>query len=396
MRNLIYNSTACFTVALLLCITACSSSKQKVNSTSYRSDFNKRYEYLLAYPVDSNAFPRSFKKNEKEVVKVPSKDWTSGFFAGNLWQIYKLTGNIAYKNKAEEWTRFIEKEKFNNKTHDMGFKVFCSFGQGLEFQKDNYYKKTILESSNTLITRFNKNTGLIRSWDFNKDIWEFPVIIDNMMNLEMLFEASKLSGDNTYKKIAISHAEMTMKNHFREDGSTVHVVVYDTITGAVKKKVTHQGYNDESSWARGQGWAIYGYTMVYRYTKDKRYLDRAEKTAAFYLNHKNLPKDGIPYWDFNDPAIPSAPKDVSAATLIASAMIEMYEYTGKQAYLDYAKKVVSNLNTNQYILSESIKAPFILDHSTGNWPRKDEIDEPIVYADYYLLETLLRLQTINK
>ena len=211
----------------------------------------------------------------------------------------------------------------------MGFKVFCSFGKGLEVEENQHYKDVIIKSAKTLSTRFNAKVGAIRSWDFNKDIWEFPVIIDNMLNLELLFEATKISGDSTYHKIAVQHANTTLKNHFREDNSTVHVVVYDTITGKVKDKVTHQGFSKESSWARGQGWAIYGYTMAYRYTKDNAYLHQAEATANYFINNINMPEDGISYWDFNDPSIPNAPRDVSASTVVASALTELYGYTKK-------------------------------------------------------------------
>ncbi len=365
------------------------------NSESIEAKLEKRYSKLVTYPLDSTAFPRSVNLKTDTIKKVPSKDWTSGFFAGNLWQLYELTGDEAYRNKAKQWTAFIEKEKFNDRTHDMGFKVFCSFGNGLKHDNNEDYMRIIVESAKTLGTRFKENIGSIRSWDFNKDIWQFPVIIDNMMNLELLFEATKISGDSTFHKMAVTHANTTLKNHFRPDNSCYHVLDYDTITSQPRLKVTHQGFNDESSWARGQGWAIYGYTMAYRYTKDLRYLERAKATAGFYLNHKNLPEDGIPYWDFEDPSIPNAPRDVSAGTLVASALVELYTYTKNETYLNYSKKVINSLKSKEYVLDETIEAPFILDHSTGNWPKKDEIDEPIVYGDYYFLETLLRLKNHN-
>lgn len=375
--------------------TGCKSKGEEIKVSNVDSLLKKRYAKLLEYQVDSVAFPRSFSYKENTIQKVPSKDWTSGFFAGNLWQLYELTNNIAFKEKAEKWTSFIEKEKFNNRTHDMGFKVFCSFGNGLKFNNNPYYKKVILESAKTLSTRFNSNVGCTRSWDFNSDIWEFPVIIDNMMNLELLFEATILSKDSTYHKMAVSHANKTLKHHFRSDNSTYHVVVYDTINGHVKDRVTHQGITDNSSWARGQAWAIYGYTMSYRYTKNPEYLKQAEATTNFFLNHKNLPEDGIAYWDFDDPKIPNAPRDVSASTIVSSALVELYNYTQNEAYLNYSKKVIESLKSEEYILKSDFSAPFILDHSTGNWPKNDEIDEPIVYGDYYFLETLLRLKKLK-
>lgn len=359
-------------------------------SVSIDSLLSIRYQKLLDYPLDSLAFPRSYTRETGNVLKVPSKDWTSGFFPGNLWHLYQLTGNSAYKERAKAWTAYMEREKFNDGTHDMGFKVFCSFGEGLKIAPNGQYEEVLVKSAKTLSTRYNKNVGSLRSWDFNEDIWEFPVIVDNMMNLELLFEATKISGDSTYHKIAVSHANTTMKNHFREDNSSYHVVVYDTITGSVKDKVTHQGFDANSAWARGQAWGIYGFTMCYRYTGNPEYLEQAKVSASFYLDHPNLREDGIPFWDFNDPAIPNAVRDVSAATVVASAFYELAGYDKDPKYTLYAAKVLNTLQTAEYVLDADLDAPFILDHSTGNWPKKDEMDEPIVYADYYFLEALLR------
>ncbi|MEM9143263.1 MAG: glycoside hydrolase family 88 protein [Bacteroidota bacterium] len=349
-----------------------------------------RYQHMLDYPLDSTAIPRSLNWADSTVHRVASNDWTSGFFPGNLWLIYELTGREAFKKRAMGWTAFIEREKRNGGTHDLGFMLFCSFGNGYRLTGNSAYKKTILESAKTLSTRFNSAVGSLRSWDFNADIWEFPVIVDNMMNLELLFEATRMSGDSTFHNMAVAHANTTLRNHFREDGSSYHVVVYDTLKGAVKEKVTHQGFNDDSAWARGQAWGIYGYTMSYRYTKNHAYLAQARKSADFYLHHPKLRDDGVPYWDFDDPAIPNAPRDVSAATIVASALFELYGYTGNTEYKAYAEKVLGTLKSEQYLLPSEREAPFILDHSTGNWPKKSEMDEPIVYGDYYYLEALLR------
>lgn len=353
-----------------------------------------RYNYLLKYPADSLSFPRSYSSDNNEIKKVPSKDWTSGFFAGNLWQIYRLTGNKAFKEKAIDWTNFIEKEKFNDVTHDMGFKVFCSFGNGLAVNQNQNYKDIMVTSAKTLISRYDSIVGSIRSWDFNKDKWQFPVIIDNMMNLELLFEATKISEDSMYYNVAVSHANTTLKNHFRQDNSTWHVLDYDTITGEVRNRVTHQGFADDSAWARGQAWAINGFTIAYRYTKDKKYLDQVIKTTDFFINNLNLPEDGIPYWDFSHPEIPNISRDVSAGVIVASALVELYEYTGDENYLDYSKKVTCSLLNGDYVLPKDLEIPFILDHSFGDWSKKDEMDEPIVYGDYYFLQTLLRLRDL--
>ncbi|MCX6171521.1 MAG: glycoside hydrolase family 88 protein [Flavobacterium sp.] len=363
-------------------------------ASSVKKEITSRFSNLLDFPIDSVSIPRSMVLATGVVKKVQSKDWTSGFYAGNLWQIYKLTGDVRYKEKATLWNAFIEKEKFNSSTHDMGFKVYCSYGKGLKVEDNIKYKNIIVKSAQTLVTRFNNKIGAIRSWDHNKESWDFPVIIDNMLNLELLFEASKISGDKTYRNIAIQHANTTLKNHFRKDNSCYHVVDYDTITGKVRSRGTHQGFNNESSWARGQSWAVYGFTMAYRYTKNKEYLKQAEATAKYYINYKNLPQDGIPYWDFNDTSIPNAPRDASSAAVMASALIELYTFTKNQAYLDYSNKVINTLSSDKYLLNDAVKGPFILDHSTGNWPKKDEIDQPIVYADYYFLEAIIRKQSL--
>lgn len=372
------------------------SCKSGINSTTKSTSataenlLETRYKMLLDYPVDSMSMPRSMNIKTNEIKKVPSRDWTSGFFAGNLWQLYRLTGNEAYKKQAEKWTPFSKKESVNRNSHDVGFKVYCSYGEALKVANKQEYKDVIIKGAETLCTRFDAKVGAIRSWDFNKEIWDYPVIIDNMMNLELLFEATKLSGNKKYQDIAIQHANTTLKNQFREDNSCYHVIDYNPATGAVRKKTTLQGYNDDSVWARGQGWAVYGFTMSYRYTKDPAYLKQAEATAKFFMNDKNLPEDGIPYWDFRDPAIPNSARDVSAATVMASALYELYGYTKNKSYLAFAEKIIASLHSDKYILDPKINAPFIFDHSTGNWPKHDEIDEPIIYADYYFLEALLR------
>ena len=360
-------------------------------SISIDSLLNTRYQRLLEYPVDSLSFPRSFTRSTNSIKKKPSQDWTSGFLPGNFWYLYRLTGNKVFKDKAAKWTQFIEKEKYNDGTHDMGFKVFCSFGNGYQITGNERYKRTIIESAKTLSTRFNENIGCIRSWDWNRDVWEYPVIIDNMMNLELLFEATRMSKDSSFHKIAIKHANTTLKNHFRADNSSFHVVVYDSISGKVKDKVTHQGYSNKSAWSRGQAWGIYGFTMSYRYTKDPAYLAQAQASANFFINHSNLPEDGIPYWDFNDPKIPNAPRDVSAAAITASALVELAKYSNNNPdYINYTEKVLKSLRSERYVLPAKFQAPFILDHSTGYLPGYDEIDEPIIYGDYYFLEALFR------
>lgn len=382
-------------LVLLIVVFHCNSFAQKSSLLTIPEQLNNRFLKLLDYPIDSVGMPRSMSVKTGVIKKVASKDWTSGFYIGNLWQLYNLTADTRYKELAYKWMPFLEKEKINNRTHDMGFKMYCSYGKAYEYTKATNYKEILLESAQTLCTRFNPKVGSIRSWDHHQDKWEFPVIIDNMMNLELLFEAAKLSSDPKFKDIAVTHANTTLKNHFRKEDSCYHVLDYDTISGNVRSKMTHQGYSDESSWARGQSWAVYGFTMCYRYTKDDAYLKRAEATAQFFMNHKNMPSDGIPFWDFNDPSIPNAPRDASAAAIMASGLIELYTYTNNDDYLMYANKVIHSLSSDKYVLSESVNAPFILDHSTGDWSRKAELDEPIIYADYYFIEALTRLKSLQ-
>ena len=338
--------------------------------------------------------PRTLNKGELKLVA--SRDWTSGFFPGELWFLYEYTGNKEWKQLAETFTANMEREKTNAGTHDMGFKIYCSFGTGFRLSNDQHYKDVIIQSAKTLSTRFRPITGTIRSWDTNSDKWAYPVIIDNMMNLELLFAATKLTGDSSFYKIATTHANTTLKNHFRPDNSSYHVVEYDTITGKVVKKNTHQGFSHESAWARGQVWGLYGYTMCYRFTKDKKYLDQAEKIATFILNHPNLPKDLVPYWDFNAPNIPNEERDASAAAILASGLYELSTYSkNEKLFKEKADKIIESL-TNNYRSTVGENKGFILLHSTGSRPSNSEVDVPLNYADYYYLEALLRSKKLKE
>lgn len=288
--------------------------------------------------------PRTLKGGE--LVLVPSRDWTSGFFAGIMWYLYEFTGKEKWLEKAKVSMMRIEGEKWNGKTHDMGFKIYCSFGNGYRLTGDTVYRNIIVQSARTLSTRFKPAAGILRSWDHSRDKWGCPVIIDNMMNLELLFNATKLTGDSSFYDIAVSHAKTTMKNHYRADNSSYHVLDYDTITGAVMKKNTHQGFSHESAWSRGQAWGLYGYTMCFRETKDSLFLKHADKIAQYMLQHANLPEDLIPYWDFDAPDIPDEPRDVSAASVMASALYELSQYSKNgRTYRSKADKIVENLAT---------------------------------------------------
>lgn len=337
--------------------------------------------------------PRTLEDGKLKMV--PSKDWTSGFFPGELWYLYELTKDDKWKQEAIKFTAPIEQEKFNGTTHDMGFKVYCSFGNAYRLTKNQHDKEVIIKAAQTLASRFNPKVGAIRSWDHNGDKWDFPVIIDNMLNLELLFEATKLSGDSTFYKIAVAHANTTMKNHFRKDFSTWHVIDYNPETGAVEHKQTHQGYSDASAWARGQAWAIYGYTMCYRETKDPKYLAQAQNVAKFLFDSKTMPADLVPYWDFDAPNIPNEPRDASAAAVIASALFELSTYVNSSNdYLQKAQTILHNLAT-KYTSPVGQNKGFILLHSTGSKPANSEVDVPLCYADYYYLEAIIRANRLK-
>jgi rhamnogalacturonyl hydrolase YesR len=338
--------------------------------------------------------PRTLK--DGELVVVPSRDWTSGFFSGVLWYLYEYTGKKEWQEAAKQYTGRLEPEQWNKKTHDMGFKMYCSYGNAYRLTKDKAYKDILIQSAKTLSTRFRPITGVIRSWDHSGDKWSYPVIIDNMMNLELLFFATRVTGDSSFYKIAVSHARTTMKNHFRSDYSSYHVIEYDTITGKVLKKNTHQGYSHESAWSRGQAWGLYGYAMCYRETKDKSFLNHAEKIAAYIFSHPRQPADLVPYWDYDAPDIPREERDVSAAAVTASALYELSLYSAQSKnYLAKANTIVTNLYKH-YTSSQGASKGFILLHSTGSKPSSSEVDAPLSYADYYFLEALLRKNNLDK
>jgi len=325
---------------------------------------------------------------------VAGHDWTSGFYPGVMWYMYELTGDPEWKGKAVRYTSKLTKEMYNGSNHDVGFRMYCSFGNGLRLIEDEIYVPVLVQSAKTLIARYSETVRSIKSWDFNEEVWQFPVIVDNMMNLELLFWASEETGDPIYRDIAIQHALTTKKNHYRSDYSSVHVVDYDTITGAVRQKNTHQGYADESSWARGQAWGLYGFTMTYRCTKDKQFLEQAEKIAGFLLNHPRLPEDLVPYWDFDAPGIPNEERDVSAAAIIASALYELSTYTENGGELkEKADQILESLGS-VYASPAGENYGFILAHSVGNKHGNSEVDVPLNYADYYFLEALVRQERL--
>lgn len=381
----------------ILLATALPSCEPETESASALSDLDKAAEKMTKYledlPLDSLQIPRSL-EDDNSLIAGNSRQWTSGFFPGSLWQLYDHTKDENLKKAAEDWTAFIEKEKYDDHTHDLGFKLNSSFGKAYAITGKTEYKDVVVTASKTLIDRYNPEIGSIRSWDWNADIWQFPVIIDNMMNLEMLFDATTFTGDSTYYKIAEQHALTTNKNHYRPDNSCFHVVDYDTTTNLVRLKTTHQGYSDESAWSRGQAWGLYGFTVAYGRTKNPIFLDRAKKSAQFIFKHENLPADKIPYWDFDAPNIPDEPRDASAAAIAASALLELMKYDeeNKADYLEWVDEVLTSLRSDKY---QSDISPFLLLHSTGSVPGKFEVDKPLVYADYYYIEALLRREAIK-
>ena len=350
--------------------------------------------------IDYTMMPRNIMADEQHwnCRKATKEEWCAGFWPGVLWYDSEYTKDKQVLEEAENFTHSL---KFLSHIpaydHDLGFLVFCSYGNGYRLTKNPAYKQVILDTADTLATLFNPIVGTILSWprEVEPRNWPHNTIMDNMINLEMLFWAAKNGGNPYLYDIAVSHADKTMKSQFRPDYTSYHVAVYDTITGNLIKGVTHQGYADSTMWARGQAWAIYGYTVVYRETKDPKYLDFAQKVTDVYLDR--LPEDKVPYWDFDDPSIPNAPRDASAGAVVASALLELSTYlpngTGKR-YKDAAIEMLTSLSSDSYQSGES-KPSFLL-HSVGHWPNHSEIDASIIYADYYYIEALLRLKRLQE
>ena len=323
-------------------------------------------------------------------------DWRSGFFPGSVWYLYELTGDTALIPLARKYTEAISEAQNLTWHHDIGFIINCSFGNALRLAPKPADQEVLLQAAKSLCTRFRKQPQVIQSWDVSDNSWqaqrgwECPVIIDNMMNLELLFKATRLSGDSTYYHIAVTHADRTLKEHFRPDGSCYHVVDYSLTDGSVRHRQTAQGYADESVWSRGHAWAIYGYTLCYRETKDPKYLNRALETFDFLRHHPRMPEDGVPYWDMDAPNIPNEPRDVSSAAIIASALYELYIYTHDESLCSYADHILQSLATPAYTAPLGENGRFILMHSVGSIPHNSEINVPLNYADYYYLEALVR------
>ena len=393
----------------LVCLTACADTKS--GDVSGRFDADEALAYCDAQVrrtldelaqrdggVDYTMMPRNIADSASHwyCSKVTKDEWCAGFWPGILWYDYEYTNDPAIRQEAEKFTASLEYLTYEPAyDHDLGFLMFCSYGNGYRLTRNESYRQAILRSAEALSALFNPKVGTMLSWPRNVAMFGgHNTIMDNMINLEMLFWAAKNGGDKKLYDMAVSHADTTMKYHFRPDYTSYHVAVYDTLTGEFVKGVTHQGYDDNSMWARGQAWAIYGYTVVYRETKEPRFLDFVQKVADVYLEH--LPDDYVPYWDFNDPAIPYAPRDASAACVVASALLELSGYVSLEKGQEYKKAAVcmlESLSSDKYRSGKS--QPAFLLHSTGNYPSHSEIDAAIIYADYYYIEALMRLKQMK-
>ncbi len=352
---------------------------------------DSQYRYMMKQ-VPQDKMPQSYDEKNKKFIAYQRTWWCTGFYPGSLWYIYEQTGDPVIRSEAERTLKVIEPNKTYTGNHDLGFMMYCSFGNAYRITKNETYKDIIIQSAAALASRYRPSAKVIQSWNTNQ-YFKGPVIIDNMMNLELLYWTSLNGGDAKYKDIAVTHSNTTLQHHFRPDFSSYHVIDYNMETGAVIRKATWQGAADCSAWSRGQGWGLYGYVMMYRFSKDRRYLDHARKIAGFILNHPNLPQDKIPYWDFDAPYIPHAKRDASAGAVIASALLELGQYTKgaeRDSYISNAKEMIVSLSGEKYKARVGENGGFLLKHSTGALPSNSEVDVPLIYADYYYLEALKR------
>jgi unsaturated chondroitin disaccharide hydrolase len=324
----------------------------------------------------------------------PANTWTSGFFAGTLWYVFELTRDDKWKRLAERWTTGLESDKSLRTTHDLGFMMFDSFGHAYLLTGESRDSEIVIDAARSLATRYNARVGAIKSWDTDsltdaRRAWQYPVIIDNIMNLPLLFWAASHGGDPAWRQMATSHAMRTARVHLRSDGSTAHVALFDPSTGNLERTVTWQGYSDSSAWARGQAWAIHGFAAAYAFTRRPELLRAAQRSADFFL--KNLPSDGVPPWDFRAPHPGRVPRDASAAAIAASGLLDLARWSPKplrSRYVNAADHIIASLEKNY--LSTAVSGDAILSHSIGGLPQKSEVDVGLIYADYYFMEALVR------
>ena len=350
-----------------------------------------QYEGFRTTYTNASQIPRS--ATGGNVRLVGASDWTSGFPAGSFWLLYEHTGDMAWRTAAEARTTALASQTTNTGTHDVGFVINNTYGKGHRLTQNAAYRTAVLQAAQSLASRFNATVGCTRSWDFGT--WGFPVIIDNMMNLELLFHATELGGEQRFHDMAITHAATTLANHFRSNGSSFHLVDYNPTTGAVVRKQTEQGLNDASAWARGQTWGLYGFTMVYRVTREQRFLAQAQAIADFYTQSPDMPADAVPWFDFDAIRDTNAPdlRDASAGAIAASALIELAGFASAEArerYLSFAIRALRTLSSPTYRAAVGQNSRFLLMHSVGNYPDNEEVDVALNYADYYYLEALMR------
>ncbi|MFB9058105.1 glucuronyl hydrolase [Mariniflexile ostreae] len=396
---------------LLVLTISCKNSKKEISAAlvvgnSIAIDLQKQIDDCesqleIAVPklTDLTKHPRLIETNGTEWKQVLNHKliWTSGFYPGILWYAYQTTGHEKWKEEAIKRTEIFEDFKNITEHHDIGFMMFPAYGLGYKIGGVESYKDILLTSANSLASRFNPKVGTIRSWS-NKmhPRWQQHItIIDNMLNLELLFWAAKHGGEKSLYDIAVSHAETTMKNHFRPDYTSWHVLEYDSISGDILNRHTKQGFADDSRWSRGQAWGVYGYTMVYKETKDEKFLDFAQKITDKYLSL--LPEDMVPCWDFDVANDPKEEKDASAAAVVASALLDLSTMVeskeDQKRYYNAALKMLKSLGSDKY--SGVGKADSFLLHSTGAKSLGNEIDVALIYADYYYIEALSRLKKMQ-
>jgi unsaturated chondroitin disaccharide hydrolase len=348
---------------------------------------------VLKKALPPDRFPKTWDPRASAYEWSGSQWWCSGFYPGTLLYLFESTRDSSLLREANRMLALLSKEQFNRSTHDLGFMMFCSFGNALKISPSPEDTTILVNSARSLSTRFDPKVGCIRSWDSKNN--DFLVIIDNMMNLELLFWATRATHDSSFYRIAVTHANTTMLNHFRSDNSSYHVVNYDQATGAVKEKRTAQGFSNESAWARGQAWGLYGFTVMYRETHDQKYLDQANRIAAFILKHPNLPADKIPYWDFNAPGIPNALRDASAGAIMCSALLELAGYVPSKLakeYISDATTMLQTLSGPAYRATNGENGGFLIKHGVGHLPNKTEVDVPLTYGDYYFTEAMIRFK----
>lgn len=358
----------------------------------------KQYRFLIDKidTISPLLQPRSLNK-DGTLRMAYKEDWTSGFFPGSLWYLFEYTKDQKWKTEAEKFTEALDSAQFVKWNHDVGFMIQNSFGQGYRLTGNEVYKQAVIDAAKSLSTRYRPVAKVIQSWDTDAP-WiqgknlDMPIIIDNMMNLNLLYQATKHTSDTTFSDIANAHASTTIEHQYRKDFSCYHIIDYDHITGKVRKKVNFQGFADESSWARGQAWGLYGYVESYKESGKKEFLEQAKSIAHFIINNNKIPKDNIPYWDYDAESTEKIPRDASAAAIVASALLDLQDFDAdnKKQYLEYSEIILRNLSSDEYLAKKGENGGFILKHSVGNFHENNENDAPLNYADYYFLEALLK------